>query len=99
MLQVQQRPCSSCIYRSESPLDLAALEAAIADPHMPGYFVGFRECHHAPPGSNICCAGFYARHHDAFTAGQLAQRLGCVTFVEVDCWAARPEKGAQTDGR
>jgi hypothetical protein len=84
MFQVQRRMCQSCIYRPESPLDLARLEAEIADPHMAGYFQGFRECHHAPPGSGICCAGFYARHKDHCDAGQLAQRLGVVAYVEVD---------------
>jgi hypothetical protein len=84
MFQVQRQMCATCIYRPESSLDIAKLEAAIADPHMPGYFTGYRECHHAPRGSGVCCAGFWARHKDACTAGQLAQRLGCVARVEVE---------------
>ena len=89
MFQVQRRQCMSCIYRPGSPLDLTQLEAAIADPHMPGFFVSYRVCHHTPPGSGICCAGFWHRHKEHFTAGQLAQRLGLVEKVTVDSLAAK----------
>jgi len=92
MFQVQRRQCRSCIYRKDSPLDLARLEQEIADPRMLGYFVGHRECHHARRGSGVCCAGFWARHADAFTAGQLAQRLGCVEFVDIDVLAETPRR-------
>jgi hypothetical protein len=78
---VQQKPCRSCIYRTESPLDLSRLEAAIADPQMPGFFTTYRVCHHS---EDVCCAGFWARHRDAFTLGQVAQRLGVVEYVQVD---------------
>ena len=81
---VQARPCATCIYRPDSALDLAALEAVIADPQMGGYFAGYRACHHSPDASGICCAGFWARHKDHFTLGQLAQRLGWVKKVPVD---------------
>ena len=84
MFQVQKKMCSTCIYRKESPLDLSALEAAIADKHMPGFFVDYRVCHHAPETSTICCAGFWARHKDQCAIGQLAQRLHYVEYVEVD---------------
>ena len=81
MFKVQSRPCATCIYRLESPLDLAKLEAAITDPNMPGHFISYRICHHS---DDVCCAGFWARHADAFNLGQLAQRVGMVNFVEVD---------------
>jgi hypothetical protein len=32
----------------------------------------------------VCCRGFWDRHKDEFPGGQLAQRLDCVEFVEVD---------------
>lgn len=76
--------CDSCIYRLDSSLDVAALEAQIADPKMVGYFLGYRACHHASDRRGVCCAGFWARHKDSFTAGQLAQRFGLVSFVSVD---------------
>ena len=82
--QVQQRMCSTCIYRPDSPLNLAHLEAQIADPRMAGHFRGYRECHHATNGSGVCCRGFWERHKDHFDVGQLAQRLGWVEFVDVD---------------
>ena len=85
MFLVQRRPCATCIYSPASPLDLARLEAQIADPRMPGHFAGYRACHHAPPDSGICCAGFWRAHHDDFDGGQLAQRLGLVQYVDVDC--------------
>jgi len=78
MLRVQSTQCATCIYRRDSPLDLKRLEAQIADPKMKGFFVGFRICHHS---HDACCRGFWNRHRDHFTAGQLAQRLGCVEFV------------------
>jgi hypothetical protein len=78
---VQARQCATCIYRPTSPLDLARLEADIADPHMPGYFTGHRVCHHTNSPNEACCAGFWARHKSSFTMGQLAQRLGWVRKV------------------
>ena len=80
MFRVQQKMCGTCIYRSESPLDLAKLEAEIADPYVG--FSGHRLCHHA---DGVCCHGFWTRHKDAFALGQIAQRLNAaVEFVDVD---------------
>ena len=66
---------------------------------MPGFFIAFRECHHAKPRSGVCCRGFWEKHKDHFTAGQLAQRLDLVQFVDVDYladrgrrWKAKQEK-------
>ena len=84
MFQVQDRQCSTCIYRKDSPLDITELEAEIADPHMEGFFVGYRGCHHAPDTMNICCRGFWDRHKDHFMMGQFAQRWHLVAFVHVD---------------
>jgi hypothetical protein len=78
-MRVQKTQCSTCIYRPDSPLDLAKLEAAVADGY--GGFKGHRICHHS---DNACCAGFWARHKNEFQLGQIAQRLGVVEFVEDD---------------
>lgn len=75
---VQARLCSTCIYRPESPLDLAKLEAEVADPHMRGFFTSYRVCHQS---DHACCAGFWVRHKDHFQLGQLAQRLGWLRKV------------------
>lgn len=85
--EVQAKQCATCIYRSSCSLDLAALESAIADPRMAGFFVGYRACHHAPDRRAVCCRGFWDRHKDAFTMGQIAQRLKLVVFVTVDRFA------------
>ncbi len=82
--EVQARQCETCIYRPSSSLDLVALEAAIADPRMDGFFTGFRACHHASNRRGVCCRGFWDRHKDHFTLGQIAQRLRFVVFVTVD---------------
>lgn len=82
MFKVQTKQCATCIYRPDSPLDLKALEAAIADPSMPGFFCGYRVCHHS---EDACCAGFWARYKDHFTLGQVAQRLNMVAYVQEDC--------------
>lgn len=81
MLEVQKKACATCIYRKDSSLDLKNLEAAVADKNMPGFFSGFRVCHHS---KTACCRGFWNRNKDKFTLGQLAQRLGFVEFVSHD---------------
>ena len=78
-MKVQKTQCSTCIYRPDSPLDLAKLEADVADGY--GGFKGHRVCHHS---DDACCAGFWARHKNEFQLGQIAQRLGMVEFVEDD---------------
>jgi hypothetical protein len=78
-MRVQKTHCSTCIYRPDSPLDLAKLEADVADGY--GGFKGHRICHHS---DDACCAGFWARHKDEFQLGQIAQRLGVVEFVQDD---------------
>ena len=78
-LRVQRQPCQSCIYLRRHADMLPRIEAAIADPHMEGYFTGHRICHHS---TNAVCAGFWAQHKDAFTLGQLAQRLNRIEFVQ-----------------
>lgn len=80
-LEVQERQCSTCIYRQDSLLDLKALLEQIRDPLMRGFFVGYRICHHS---ETAVCRGFWNAHKDHFTAGQLAQRLGLVKFVQED---------------
>lgn len=76
--------CATCIYRPDSTLNIKKLEADVADPHMPGFFKGHRICHHS---NDVCCRGFWEAHKDHFTAGQLAQRLNLVQFVDVDVLA------------
>lgn len=82
MFRVAKRQCSTCIYRPESPLDLRALEDAVRDPHMG--FRGHRVCHHSPEGGDVCCRGFWEAHKNEFPAGQIAQRLNVVKFIEVE---------------
>jgi hypothetical protein len=79
MLRVQSKKCATCIYRKDSPLDLAKLEGAIADKH--GGFTGHRICHHS---EDAVCAGFWRKHKDKFQLGQVAQRLGWVEKVDDD---------------
>ena len=79
MFSVQNKMCSTCIYRKDSPLDLEKLEGEIADGY--GGFSGHRICHHS---NNVCCRGFWDRHKDKFQVGQVAQRLGLVEFVNED---------------
>ena len=75
--QVQRRQCPTCIYRPDSPLNLQALEAEVADEH--GGFDGYRVCHYS---ETACCNGFWSRHRDDFAVGQVAQRLNLVEYVE-----------------
>ena len=82
MFSVQNKMCSTCIYRKDSPLDLEKLEGEIADGF--GGFSGHRICHHS---NNVCCRGFWDRHKDKFQVGQVAQRLGLVEFVNEDIYS------------
>lgn len=77
--KVQKRMCTTCIYRPDSPLDLAQLENACRDPYVG--FRGYRVCHHS---IDVCCRGFWEVHKDEFPLGQIAQRVGIVEFVEID---------------
>lgn len=79
MLKVQKVSCETCPYKPGSPLDPTELEAAVRQPDDPEYFTGFRVCHSS---HTACCAGFWARHKDSFTLGQLAQRMNRVELVQ-----------------
>lgn len=48
---------------------------------MAGFFKGHRVCHHS---KDAVCRGFWNRHKDKFTLGQIAQRLKAVIFVKED---------------
>lgn len=83
-LRVQSKPCSTCIYRTDTFFDIERLEAEVADTH--GGFKGHRICHHS---EDAVCAGFWAQHKDKFALGQIAQRLGMVEKVNDDTLADR----------
>lgn len=87
-INVQRRMCDTCIYRPDSPFDIKELELQVADKFMKGYFAKFRSCHHAR-SRRVCCKGFWDRHEDSFTLGQLAQRLGLVFFVDIDIFKGK----------
>jgi hypothetical protein len=91
--QVQRRMCPTCIYRPDSPLDLAALENEVRDPH--GGFTRHRICHHS---QDTCCRGFWDAHKDEFQMGQIAQRLNMVEFVHVDTFLEHPTDKKHEDG-
>jgi hypothetical protein len=82
VFEVQRKRCATCIYIPGMFWDLERLEDEVRDPYMG--FLGYRECHHAPSGTGVCCRGFWDMHKDEFPAGQIAQRLDMVTFVDVD---------------
>jgi hypothetical protein len=86
--KVQRRQCPTCIYRKDSPLDLVKLENDVRDAYG---FIGFRVCHHS---KDVCCRGFWNRHKWEFAAGQIAQRLNMVEFVDVDTLSEAASPGA-----
>jgi len=77
--RVQRVRCATCIYRKDSPLDLKHLEDQVRDKYIG--FKGWRVCHHS---KNVCCRGFWDHHRNEFSAGQIAQRLNLVEFVDED---------------
>jgi hypothetical protein len=96
VFKVQTKICATCIYTW--PLDeLRRLLEQVADPAMPGFFANYRACHHAPDGSGVCCRGFWNAHKNDFNAGQVAQRLGLVEFVEIDNWLEDDDAVCESD--
>lgn len=87
---VQKRMCASCIYHPNSSLDIKKLEADVADPKMKGFFRGYRICHHSKA---LCCRGFWDKHRNDFSLGQIAQRLNLVAFVHEDRFSVSNQKG------
>lgn len=81
MFKVQKKSCSTCIYKKDSPLDIKELESQVRDKY--GFFKGYRICHHS---DDVCCRGFWNKHKNEFPAGQIAQRLNVVQFVEVNIY-------------
>jgi hypothetical protein len=94
LIAVQKKACATCIFRKDSPLDLATLLDAIRDKRAPGFFKGYRICHHS---HDACCRGFWNRHKDHFQQGQVAQRLDAVVFVNDD--TLRKSKKVNDDER
>jgi len=78
MFRVKSKQCKTCIYRKGLPWDIKKLESQVADEH--GGFKGHRICH--AEGQTACCRGFWNRHKNKFQAGQLAQRLHMIEFVD-----------------
>jgi hypothetical protein len=87
VIRVMRRRCATCIYRKDSALDLARLEAQVRDKYIDGFFKAFRACHHQKRGGKACCRGFWDRHKNDFALGQIAMRFkamgqGGIEWVE-----------------
>ena len=67
----------SVAVRRSAP-NVGSLADAVRDP------LGFRthRIRHHP--RDVCCRGFWDKHKNDFTLGQIAQRLGRVEFVDID---------------
>lgn len=83
MFKVQKKPCSTCIYRKDSPLkgDLKRIEARAKGT--------WQVCHHS---DDVCCRGFWNRYRNEFNLGRIVQRLNAVLFVNVDTLIPTPPK-------
>jgi hypothetical protein len=82
MFRVMSKLCRTCIYRGDLSWNLNELEDQVRDKFIG--FSGYRICHHAVRGDKVCCRGFWNAHKDEFAAGQIAQRLNLIKFVEPD---------------
>ena len=92
MFKVQSKRCATCIFNSNSPLDLAELLSEVADDH--GGFTGHRVCHHS---DDVCCRGFWDKYKNDFQLGQVAQRLNMVEFVDVDKFTVSGEDASNAN--
>jgi hypothetical protein len=81
---VMRRQCKTCIYRKSwmgTPVE--QLEDQVRETHRGATgFKGSRICHSQKRGGRATCRGFWNRHKDKFVAGQVAQRLDAVVYVE-----------------
>jgi hypothetical protein len=77
---VMRRRCKTCIYRKGLYWDLEHLEDQVRDKWIG--FKGHRICHSQKRSGKACCRGFWDHHKDEFATGQIAQRLGLVSYVE-----------------
>lgn len=75
--KVQEKMCETCIYRPDSPLDLEKLEGQVRDNY--GGFKGHRICHHS---SDVCCAGFWAKHKNDFAMEELVDEIQSANRAE-----------------
>lgn len=75
MFKVQKKPCSTCIYRKDSPLNK---RLKIIEDRAKG---SWQVCHHS---DDVCCRGFWNRYRNEFNLGRIVQRLNAVLFVNVD---------------
>jgi hypothetical protein len=82
--EVMRRRCATCIYRKDwrgTPIE--ALEEQVREKHRGATgFEGYRVCHHQKRRGKACCKIFWDHHKDDFAAGQVAQRLKLVVYVE-----------------
>ena len=76
-MRIRAAQCATCIYRSDSPLNLPALEDEIRDRH--GHYHKARACYAVWPATDMICAGFAARHGDDCTPVQIVRRLEALT--------------------
>jgi hypothetical protein len=81
---VMAQQCSTCIYRKSwvgTPIEV--LEDQVRETHRGATgFKGHRICHSQKRGGKACCRGFWNKHRNEFVAGQIAQRLDLVVYVE-----------------
>lgn len=82
--EVMRRQCKTCIYRpSWLGTPVAVLEDQVRETHRGATgFRGSRICHSQERDGKATCREFWNRHKDEFAAGQIAQRLGMVEYVE-----------------
>ena len=83
-LRVRREQCDTCIFRANSPFDLAKLLAECGPAH--GTYAKWRACHSHADGDTVC-AGFAERHGADCEPIQLASRLasaglGAVVLVD-----------------
>lgn len=79
-MKIRKTACHTCIYRPDSPLDLAKLEREVKDRY--GCFVGYRLCHHhLNDDDGVVCRGFFAKHGMKVTKIRLAKILGILRFT------------------
>lgn len=76
-LLVRKSQCATCIYRSDSSLDLVKLEDEVKDER--GDFINYRVCHYHTDA--VCCRGFWDRYQDEAQVTQIAQKLRLVEFT------------------
>ena|SRR2546425_11063863 len=84
VFQVARSKCNQCLFSAHKIVSDTRRKRIIANCLQQGKETYF-ECHKATiTHEHVCCKGFYDAYGERVTIIHLAQRLGCLQFIDVE---------------